>query len=98
MSTKEKRPPPPVDTREAQAERVADFLEAHPEGATLAEINAACDLGSGTKVLSDMRRELGYRVPRGPGRWVATRCGSRRHVATYVLASRPRKAQLDLFA
>lgn len=58
--------PPLPDTREAQAERAADFMALHPEGSTLAEIDAAADLGSPTKVLSAMRRELGYGIRRGP--------------------------------
>ena len=44
---------PQPDTRAAQAARVADYLERHP-GATAREIDAACDVGSITKVLSDM--------------------------------------------
>lgn len=87
-----------VDTREAQASRAADFMERHPEGATLAEIDAAADLGSPTKVLSAMRRELGYGIARGPGRWVRCARGSGcRHVATYILTHRPaRPLQLSL--
>lgn len=87
-----------IDTREAQAERAADYMERHPEGATLAEIDAAADLGSPTKVLSAMRRELGYGIARGPGRWVhCARGRGCRHVATYVLTHRPAPvAQLSL--
>jgi hypothetical protein len=86
--------PPLTDTREAQAARAADFMELHPEGSTLAEIDAAADLGSPTKVLSDMRRELGYGVAYGPDRWVmCARGGRRRHVRTYVLTHRPAKAE-----
>jgi hypothetical protein len=85
--------PRAIDTREAQAERVADFLEAHPEGATLAQIDAACDLGSATKVISAMRRELGYGVPRGPSRWVPCVGGTKsRRVATFILTHRPAPA------
>lgn len=73
-------------------------MERHPEGATLAEIDAAADLGSPTKVLSDMRRNLGYGIARGPDRWVTcVRGGKRRHVRTYVLLHRPARAlQLEL--
>lgn len=91
-------PAPLEDSRDAQAERAADFMAAHPEGATLAEINAAADLGSPTKVLSVMRRELGYGIRRGPDRWVlCARGDKRRHVRTYVLTHRPARAvQLPL--
>jgi hypothetical protein len=85
--------PRAIDTREAQAERVADFLEAHPEGSTLAEIDAACDLGSPTKVLSAMRLELGYGICRGPSRWVACVGGTKsRNVPTFILTHRPTPA------
>jgi hypothetical protein len=92
------KPTPAVDTREAQAQRAADFMEAHPEGSTLAEIDAAADLGSPTKVLSDMRRELGYGIRHGPGRWVACASGTKtRSVCTYILTHRPQPdAQLAL--
>lgn len=85
---------PPTDTRDAQAARAADFMELHPEGATLAEIDAAADLGSPAKVLSAMRRELGYGVARGPDRWVpCARGGRRRQVRTFVLTHRPMRAE-----
>lgn len=91
--------PPPVDTRMEQAERAADYMERHPDGSTIPEIAAAADLGSGTKVLSDMRRTLGYGVVRGPDRWVSCAFGGRRrHLRTYVLTHRPApESQLDLF-
>ena len=89
---------PLADTREAQADRAADFMAAHSDGATLAEINDAADLGSPTKVLSVMQRELGYGIRRGPDRWVVCARGSkRRRVRTYVLTHRPASAvQLPL--
>jgi len=34
------------DTREAQAQRAADYMQRHPAGSTLAEVNAASPLGS----------------------------------------------------
>lgn len=87
-------PPPPEDTHEAQAERVADFLEGKPEGATLAEIHEAADLGSPTKVLSSMRRLLGYGIAYGPDRWVPCARGARRRrVRTYVLTHRPARGE-----
>jgi hypothetical protein len=87
-----------LDTRQAQAERVADHLESHPEGCTLAELHEVCDLGSPTKVLSAMARALGYGIGRGPGRYVPCVGGSkRRRVRTYILLHRPPKAvQLSL--
>lgn len=90
--------PPPTDTREAQAERAADYMAQHPEGATLAEIDAAADLGSPTKVMSAMRRELGYGIAYGPDRWMNCAGGAkRRQVKTYVLTYRPAPAaQLPL--
>lgn len=89
---------PSIDTREAQAQRAADFMEAHPEGSTLAEIDAAADLGSPTKVLSDMRRQLGYGIRRGPPRLVMCARGTKsRRVRTYILTHRPAPAaQLPL--
>ena len=82
----------PTDTREAQAERAADFMEKHPEGVTAAEIDAAADLGCRTKVLSAMRRQLGYGIAHGPDRVQSCACGTRRRrVCTYVLTHRPAK-------
>ncbi len=86
-----------TDTREAQAARVADFMELHPE-ATGADL-AACDVGCVTRVLSAMARELGYGIRRG-WRWVPCVGGTkRRRVRTYTLTSRPtaaRQLALDL--
>jgi hypothetical protein len=77
-----------VDTREAQALRVADYLAQHPD-ATGADVAAACDVGSVTRVLSAMCRELGYGIRRG-WRWVPCVGGTkRRHVRTYTLTHRP---------
>lgn len=79
-----------LDTREAQAARAADFMELHPEGVTLAEIDAAADLGSPTKVLSDMRRTLGYGIRPGKPRSVRCARGTKvRRVRTFVLTHRP---------
>lgn len=88
---------PQPDTRTAQAARVADYLEQHP-GATVKEIDAACDTGCITKVLSEMARPggLGYGI--GRSRPVPVPCdhGSRtRRVRTYTLTHRP-GAQPDL--
>lgn len=85
---------PQPDTRPAQAERVANFLELHPDS-TAKEIDAACDVGSITKVLSDMPR-MGYGV-RKARRSVACDSGNHtRRVCTYALMHRP-TTQPDLF-
>ena len=77
-----------LDTREAQALRVADYLQQHPD-ATGADLTAACDVGSVTRVLSAMVHELGFGIRRG-WRWVPCVCGTkRRRVRTYTLTHRP---------
>ncbi len=89
---------PGVDTREAQAERLADYMAPHP-CATAAELAAACDPGCVTRVLSAMSRELGYGIRRG-WCWVPCAHGTkRRRVRTYTLTHRPqpeRQLSLDL--
>lgn len=85
---------PPSDTRPAQAARVADFLELHPNSIQK-EIDAACDTGCVSKVLSDMPR-MGYGLRKG---WRSVSCASGtsvRDVRTYALTHRP-TAQPDLF-
>lgn len=87
----------PIDTREAQALRAADHMERHPEGATLVELNAAGDLGSPTKVLSAMRRDLGYGIRRGWRRVPCVAGTKARRVRVYFLVHRPAPAaQLPL--
>lgn len=89
-----KKPQP--DTRPAQAARVADYLEKHPHS-TAKEIDLICDVGSVTKVISDMPG-LGYGIGRA-WRWhtVLCACGQRsRMVRTYALIYRP-SSQPDLF-
>ncbi len=90
---------PREDTRPEQAVRVADYLDAHP-GATAKEIDAACDTGCITKVLSEMQRfdlpGMGYGLFKGR-REVPCAGGARiRNVRTYTLLHRP-KALPDLF-
>lgn len=85
------------DTRQAQAERVADFLESNP-GATTREIDAACDLGSATKVLSEMPT-MGYRLRK---HWRKVPCSdglAARRVRCWWLLFRPgiETLQRDLF-
>jgi hypothetical protein len=87
------------DPRPAQAERAADFMELHPEGVTAPELDAACDLGSATKVLSDMQHRLGYGIGRG---WRLVPCAfgnAPRRRRAYFLTHRPqpgRQLALDL--
>ncbi len=84
------------DTRPEQVERVADYLELHPDS-TAKEIDAACDVGSVTKILSDMPR-LGYGINRGRC-WRDVMCGGvqrLRRVRTYSLTYRP-STHPDLF-
>ena len=88
---------PHCDTRTDQAARVADFLKLHPDS-TAKEIDAACDVGSVTKVISDMPG-LGYGIARA-WRWRDVSCagdGRSRMVRTYALTYRP-DTQPDLFA
>lgn len=85
---------PAADTRPAQAARVATYLEQHP-GSTLKEIDAVCDTGCISKVLSDMPG-LGYGIAKG-WRDVLCAAGSRtRQVRTYTLLYCP-STQPDLF-
>lgn len=89
-------PKPQLDTRIAQAQRVADYLEQHPDS-TLKEIDAACDTGCISRVLSAMKKELHYGIGSG---WRPVPCvsGSRfRRVRTYTLTHRPTVTQSDLF-
>jgi hypothetical protein len=92
-------PQPLPDDRAAQAARVADYLEQHPHS-TQKEIDAVCDTGCISKVLSDMPRPelvgMSYGLAYG---WRTVPCanGSRtRQVRTYALLHRPR-TQPDLF-
>ncbi|MBX3601182.1 MAG: hypothetical protein KF863_11190 [Rubrivivax sp.] len=88
--------PTAPDPRPAQAERAADYMERHPGGVTVPELEAACDLGSATKVLSDMPG-MGYVIGR---RWRLVPClfgSEQRRRRVYVLLSRPAPAaQLTL--
>lgn len=88
--------PLPLDTRPEQCRRAADYMEAHP-GCTLRELGAGADLGSASKVVSEMQRN-GYSVRRRRDR---VRCADGTHsrsVARYWLEGRPVIAQPDLFA
>ena len=89
-------PRPQLDTHNAQADRVADYLEQHP-GSTAKEIDAACDTGCISKVLSAMAKDLGYGINPG-SRYIPCVAGSlTRRVRTYTLTHRPSMNQLKLF-
>lgn len=88
---------PQFDTHNAQAERVANYLEQHPESIAK-EIDAVCDTGCISKVLSAMANELGYGIGHG-WRYIPCVAGSlTRRVRTYTLLHRPSINQLKLFA
>ena len=83
-----------ADTRPAQAARVADYLAQHPTS-TQKEIDAVCDTGCISKVLSDMP-VLGYGLSKS---WREEPCAGGSHtrqVRAYTLLYRPR-SQPDLF-
>ena len=85
---------PQADTRPEEAVRVADYLDQHP-ASTQIEIDAVCDIGCISKVLSDMP-SLDYGVSKG---WHEVVCASGTHtrmVRTSTLLYRPR-TQPDLF-
>lgn len=87
----------PPDTRADQIDRVAAYLEQNP-GATLRDIEAACDTGSATKVLSVMRHPAAGFVLRREVHRVACNDGrSTRRVARFWLMARPQRAQGELF-
>jgi hypothetical protein len=90
-------PSPNQDTRAAQIERVARYLERNP-GATLRQISVACDTGSATKVISVMRKpESGFVIKRELRPVRCNKGRNARNVAHYWLISRPAWAQGDLF-
>jgi Helix-turn-helix domain len=85
----------PVDTRNEQCARAADYMEAHP-GCTLRELDRAADLGSASKVISEMKKR-GYQIRTKRGQ-VAIRDGSHsRRIKHYWLISRPKQPQQELF-
>ena len=79
------------DPRDAQAARAADFMERCP-GSTAKEIDAACDLGSASKVLSVMP-VMGYGIRKA---WRPTPCAfgrAPRRRRVYFLTHRPEPAR-----
>ena len=88
--------PLPLDTREQQCKRAADYMEANP-CCTLRELLTGADLGSASKVVSEMERKFGYRLRRQRDR-APTRDGAHcRRVLRYTLEARPTHAQAELF-
>ena len=86
----------PLDTREGQCIRAADYMAAHP-ACTLRELATGADLGSASKVISEMERTFGYRLRRLRDR-VPTRDGTHsRGVLRYTLEARPSHSQQNLF-
>jgi hypothetical protein len=92
------RPTLAADTREAQAQRVADYLDTHP-ASTSKEIDAACDTGCISKVLSEMcdPERLAYGMEKGRRQVECANASATRGVRTYTLLSRPTKKQKDFF-
>lgn len=87
----------PFDTREAQCQRAADYMEAHP-GCTLRNLAIGADLGSASKVVSEMCRTFGYQVRRESVRIPCEDGEHSRYHKRYWLKSRPQMAQFDLFS
>lgn len=91
---------PLPDDRATQADRVAGYLEAHPYS-TQKEIDAVCDTGCISKVLSDMPRTerpgMGYVLAYGWRDVLCAAASRKRKVRTYALLSRPKNQQQDLF-
>ena len=82
-----------TDNRTKQMKRVADYLETHPQS-TSKEIDAVCDTGCISKVLSDMPR-AGYGLAKG-WRPCTNKQGFARRLRIYTLSHRPNQ-QPDLF-
>lgn len=76
-----------IDTRLAQAARVADYLEDNPDS-TLKEIDAGCDVGSVSKVLSVMSH-IGYEFHTSNRLIVNDDHKYKRRVKTYAVMHRP---------
>ena len=86
----------PLDDRAGQCERAANYIEQHP-GCTPRELGEGADLGSVTKVISEMAR-FGFEVRRVRSTLPCVG-GTRRRRGTvrYFLVARPVRPQLDMF-
>lgn len=87
----------PLDTRLHQASRAADFMALHPDGVTARQLNEACDVGSVTKLISVMRKEMGYSIRVARTNITCNGDAYTRRVALYILVSRPTQMQNSLF-
>jgi hypothetical protein len=86
----------PLDDRAGQCARAADYMAAHP-GCTLRDLAAGADLGSASKVVSEMVRTFGYAVRRERVRMPCRDGEHSRCEKRYFLEGRPVRPQLDLF-
>jgi hypothetical protein len=89
--------PLPFDDRAGQALRAAACMEQHPEGVTVPELESAIDCGSGSKLLSVMRLELGYTFKRVLSYEICAGGFKKRKRWRYILLSRPAEKQRDFF-
>jgi hypothetical protein len=97
MSDAPKPPILPTDDRLGQAIRAAAYMESHPEGVTVPELQNAIDPGSASKLLSVMERDMGYVFKRVPFSEVCAGGSKQRVRRRYILLSRPVEKQGDLF-
>ena len=86
----------PLDDRAAQCRRAAHYMEAHP-GCDLRELGAGADLGSPSKVVSEMEHTFGYQVRRKRVRVPCVDGTRSRPVTRYWLIAWPVESQPDLF-
>ena len=86
---------PQADTRPAQADRVAAFLEQHP-ASTAKEIDAVCDTGCISKVLSAMVKQFRYDIEKSHCDVPCVGGQRTRKVRSYSLLFRPH-VEPDLF-
>lgn len=86
----------PLDNRAAQCRRAARYMHAHP-GCTLRELFESADLGSPSKVVSEMVRSFGYQVRRRRERVPCVGNTRSRSVTRYWLEAWPDDSQLELF-
>lgn len=87
----------PIDTRLNQAARTADLMELNPAGVTVKQINEACDPGSATKLISVMRREMGYSIKSIHTNTACNWDTKSRRTTFYILLARPQEIQKSLF-
>lgn len=86
----------PMDDRPGQILRVADFMDQHPAGVTIPQIESACDPGSATKLLSVMRKS-GYVIPKKRTTEICQSGTKKRSRWLFILVLRPTNTQPDLF-